>query len=183
MAGDCLKPSDNYLAECLMLLAAAKEGPLGDDPYATGPARLRTFLTQTVGLTRDEVRPYDGSGMSRHDLVTPRAIVKVLNWAAKQPTADLWFEALAHPGKPGTLSTRLQGSSFVGKTGSLDMVATLSGYVKTAAGERLAVSLMFNHFLVPASEIRAIADRVVREIEKPGIGEKETGNPLARFLR
>lgn len=167
MAAACLKPSDNYLAECLMLLGAAKEGDLGANPYSTGPARMRGFLTKVVGLTENEVRPMDGSGMSRHNLVTPRGIVKVLNWALRQPTSKLWQDALAHPGQPGTLSSRLQSSSFIGKTGSLNSVATLSGYVKSGSGEVLTVSILFNHFIVPASDVRAVADRIVREIEKP----------------
>ncbi|HRK22858.1 MAG TPA: D-alanyl-D-alanine carboxypeptidase, partial [Fimbriimonadaceae bacterium] len=71
MAKDCLQPSDNYLAECLMMLAAQKSNPIGPSPYPTAPNRMRQFLTGTVGLTSDEVRPYDGSGMSRHNFVTP----------------------------------------------------------------------------------------------------------------
>src|SRR5207247_1943074 len=99
MVEDCLPPSDNYLAEGLMLLAAQKEGRLGDSPYETGPARMRRFLTKTVGLAENDVRPIDGSGMSRHDLVTPHGIVKLLNWDKKQPFGPLIQEALAHPGK------------------------------------------------------------------------------------
>ena len=163
----CLQPSDNYLAESLMLLAAMKTGPLGEDPYTSGPARLRDFVTKTVGLSREDFRPYDGSGMSRHNYVTARGVCRLLNWARRQPTAELWMDALAKPGV-GTLSSRLQGSSFIGKTGSLNSVASLSGYVRTPDGRLLAVCIIANHFIVSASEVRAAADAVIRELEKPG---------------
>lgn len=167
MAKACLPSSDNYLAEGLMLLAASKQGDLSDAPYAKGPARMREFLVKTVGLTANDVRPYDGSGMSRHNFVTPIGIAKVLAWARKQPWAKLWDEAQAQPGKPGTLSTRLQGTSFRGKTGSLNSVASLSGYVKAGNGETWIVVTVFNHFISPAAEVRAIADSLVKELEKP----------------
>lgn len=163
MAADCLQPSDNYLAECLMMLAAQRAAPIGPSPYPTAPNRMRQFLTAIVGLTADEVRPYDGSGMSRHNFVSPIAIGKVLAWAKRQPWADLWTQAMARPGV-GTLSSRLANIEFQGKTGSLNSVATLSGYVKTAAGETLIVSTLFNHFIVPAADARNVADAIVREL-------------------
>jgi D-alanyl-D-alanine carboxypeptidase/D-alanyl-D-alanine-endopeptidase (penicillin-binding protein 4) len=174
LAGACLKPSDNYLGECLMLLAAIKSGPVFGAEYTRGPARMREFLTKTVGIPAAEVRPYDGSGMSRHNFVSPLAIVRVLAWSRGQPWGQLWVDAMAQPGKPGTLSTRLTGTSFVGKTGSLNSVASLSGYVKSANGETLIVSTMFNHFIVPASEIRALADAIVKEVEKTGMAPMRT---------
>jgi hypothetical protein len=166
MSADCLKPSDNYLAECLMLLAAQKEGVLGANPYGIAPARMRSFLTKVVGLNDSEARPYDGSGMSRHNFVTPRGIVKVLNWAGKQSWAPLWKSSLAYPGQPGTLSGRLKDSSFIGKTGSLNSVSSLSGYVKAANGDSYSVSILMNHFIAPASEARTVQDAMIREIEK-----------------
>lgn len=168
MAKDCLQPSDNYLAECLMLLAAQKEGPLGENPYEVAPNRMRDFLVKTVGLSRDEVRPQDGSGMSRHNLVTARGIAKVLAWNLKQPTAALWRDSLAHPGV-GTLSSRLKGSSFQGKTGTLDSVSALSGYVNTPSGERVIVSLLMNHYIGAASEARAAQDDFIEAVEKPAV--------------
>jgi serine-type D-Ala-D-Ala carboxypeptidase/endopeptidase (penicillin-binding protein 4) len=168
MAKDCLVPSDNYLAECLMLLAAAKEGPLGENPYGVAPNRMRDFLVKTVGLSRDEARPMDGSGMSRHNLVTARGIAKLLAWSLRQPTAALWLDSMAKPGA-GTLANRLKESTFLGKTGSLNSVSTLSGYVRGPGGERLIVSLLMNHFLGAASEARMVQDDFVREIEKPAL--------------
>lgn len=165
MAKACLVPSDNYLAECLMMLAAMKSSPIGENPYPTAPNRMRQFLTQTVGLTAEDVRPMDGSGMSRHNFVTTIGVSKVLAWAKRQPWADLWTDAMAKPGI-GTLSSRLTGVVFKGKTGSLNSVASLSGYLERDGQETLIVSTIFNHFIVPAAEARNVADAIVRELTK-----------------
>lgn len=168
MVKACLVPSDNYLAEGLMMLAAQHTSPMDLNAYPAAPNRMRQFLLRAVGLTADEVRPMDGSGMSRHNFVTPAAVAKVLAWAKWQPWADLWIDAMAKPGS-GTLSTRLSGVTFHGKTGSLNSVATLSGYVRTAGAETLVVSILLNHFIVSAADARNVADAIVRELAKSTI--------------
>lgn len=166
MAKACLVPSDNYLAEGLMMLAAQKMGANLSNAYPAAANRMREFLTKTVGLTEEQVRPMDGSGMSRHNFVTPAAVAQILAWAKRQPWADLWVDAMAKPGS-GTLSSRLAGVAFHGKTGSLNSVASLSGYVTLANGETLIVSILLNHFIRPASDARNVADAIVRELTKP----------------
>lgn len=161
---ECLTRSDNNIAEHLLLMAAAKEGPLGERPYDVAPARLERFLVEVVGLDSADVKPYDGSGMSRHNNVTASGLAKLLRWAHAK-WGDRWMNALAMPGAPGTLSSRLRGSTFKGKTGSLDLASSLSGYVKAASGETLVVSLMFNHYMGSATEVRAIQDRFIRRLE------------------
>jgi len=167
MAKDCLVPSDNYLAEGLMMLAAQKAGANLANAYPAAPNRMREFLTRTVGLTEEQVRPMDGSGMSRHNFVTPIGVAKILAWAKRQPWSELWVDAMAKPGA-GTLSSRLAGVEFHGKTGSLNSVATLSGYLTLANGETLIVSILLNHFIRPAADARNVADAIVRELAKPG---------------
>lgn len=159
---ECLPPSDNNIAEHLLLMGAANSGPLGVNPYSLARQRMQSFLEQVVGVDKGHVRVFDGSGMSRHNLVTSRAVSKLLVWASQQPTAPWWRRALAYPGK-GTLADRLQGVAFQGKTGTLDMVVALSGYVRTKNGQDVVVSVIVNHYLGPSSEVRAIADDFVRE--------------------
>ncbi|AIE87821.1 D-alanyl-D-alanine carboxypeptidase/D-alanyl-D-alanine-endopeptidase [Fimbriimonas ginsengisoli] len=160
VVGACLPPSDNQLAEQLLMLGARTEGPLGLDAYATARTRLTNFLTRIVGIDPADVKVDDGSGLSRHNYVTARAIVKLLAWSDHQPTALQWRAALAHAGK-GTLASRLKGIEFTGKTGSLDLVAALSGYVQTRNGETRIVSIIFNQFGCSPAEARGIADRIV----------------------
>lgn len=188
---ECLVKSDNHLAENLLLMAAAREKPLGKNPYDDAEERLGAFLTKVVGAEKNDFRPQDGSGMSRHDLVTTRGIVKLLQWSLERSTKDVWLDALAKPGS-GTLSTRLEGVSFVGKTGTLDMVVALSGYVKTKKGRLLTVSLILNHFVCGEKDARAIADEFIKKLAEDDsfgmvsassrVHEARSSNPYAYAL-
>lgn len=167
---ECLVHSDNNIAENLLLMAAATEKPLGSDPYLVAEQTLNHFLVATVGIAPGDIHPQDGSGMSRHNVVTTRGIVKLLQWALRQPTKDVWLDALAKPGA-GTLGDRLKGVPFVGKTGTLDMVVALSGYVHTAKNRTLTVSLILNQFICGEKEARSIADEFIKKlVEDNGIG-------------
>jgi D-alanyl-D-alanine carboxypeptidase/D-alanyl-D-alanine-endopeptidase (penicillin-binding protein 4) len=167
---ECLVKSDNNIAENLLLMAAAKGNELGNDPYAVAAAALGRFLTAIVGAPAGDFHPEDGSGMSRHNLVTTRGIVRLLQWSIKQPTREVWLDALAKPGS-GTLNERLKGVPFIGKTGTLDMVVALSGYVQTKKNRTLTVSLIFNHFTCSERDARTIADDFIKKLaEDDGFG-------------
>jgi len=102
-----------------------------------------------AGTAPEDVVQTDGSGLSRHDLVTPRAFVALLQYAAKQPWFPAYFASLPVAGEDGTLSERLKGSGIAGrihaKTGSVTHVRGLSGYADTPSGRRLIFSLMTNN--------------------------------------
>jgi D-alanyl-D-alanine carboxypeptidase/D-alanyl-D-alanine-endopeptidase (penicillin-binding protein 4) len=159
----CLPPSDNNIAEHLFLLGAKAQGPLTSDPYAAARDRMTNFLTGTVGVRKEDFRIYDGSGMSRHNLVTVRGMAQLLAWQNRQSTRGVWRAALARPGI-GTLAARMQGLTFEGKTGSLDMVIALSGYVRVADGSERIVSVILNHFTGSATDARNIADAFVKQV-------------------
>lgn len=159
-----LKPSDNHIAE--QLLHAV--GAVTPSTYAPGSAEaglleLNTFL-RGLGIGEKQLRLVDGSGLSRLNLASPRAVVKLLRAMRRSADWDVWYESLPAPGE-GTLTRRLLRTpaekSLRAKTGSLDSVSALSGYVTTADGEMLAFSFMFNHFSGPGREVREIEDRLV----------------------
>ncbi|HRF60950.1 MAG TPA: D-alanyl-D-alanine carboxypeptidase [Fimbriimonadaceae bacterium] len=166
----CLGPSDNNLAEHLLLLAAretarrtnAPWSPMNPYPFAT--QAMATYLTETVGVAPGDVRPDDGSGLSRHNFVTPRALVRVLIWGRDRPE---FRQALARPGL-GTLRTRLDGVPFEGKTGTLDAVVCLSGYVRTKDGRELIASLTINHAVTSSNLQRDVADRFMATLAQVG---------------
>ena len=177
--GDCLPPSDNNLAENLLLMGAGKDTPLGIKPYAVAREKLQRFLEETVGIAHEDIRVFDGSGMSRHNLMTTRSMTQLLSWADRQVTKPIWRSALAFPGK-GTLSKRLSGVDFHGKTGSLDMVAALSGYVRAKDGRELSLSVAINNYLCPDEQARNILDafvRAVRETDFPANAPDPKANP------
>jgi serine-type D-Ala-D-Ala carboxypeptidase/endopeptidase (penicillin-binding protein 4) len=158
---DCLEPSDNLYAEHLMLAAASSSGPLTPgEEYAQAAARMREFFVEKVGLKAHELRPVDGSGLSRQNLVTPLALVKVLRWADSQPWGADFREALAAPGE-GTLASRLQTVKFAGKTGTINAVSSLSGIIYPGEGKRLYVSIVFNGAIVSSRVLRSMQDDLI----------------------
>jgi serine-type D-Ala-D-Ala carboxypeptidase/endopeptidase (penicillin-binding protein 4) len=103
-----------------------------------------------AGIPADSVIQYDGSGMSRHNLVTPNAVVTLYTYMARQSrNAQVWRDSLTIGGIDGTLRNRFKGTvaegNIRGKTGTLDQVSALSGYVTTTAGEQLVVSIIVNN--------------------------------------
>ncbi|MEQ1821321.1 MAG: D-alanyl-D-alanine carboxypeptidase [Fimbriimonadaceae bacterium] len=168
MATECLVKSDNNIAENLLLMAAASEGPLGSKPYDIACDRLKAFLTKEVGCEGADLRPQDGSGMSRHNFVTTRALARVMGFATNS-WGDKWLNALASPGN-GTLDGRLAGSGFRGKTGTLDSACALTGVVAGPSGQKLVISMVFNNYVSTNAQVRGIQDEIVRMLEGSGIG-------------
>lgn len=171
----CLKPSDNNRAENLLLMPAVVGKDPVDDPYPDARKQLLEFLTKTVGANAADFNTVDGSGLSRQNSLTVRGIAKLLLWADRQPTAALWRKSLAHPGE-GTLKNRLSGVAFEGKTGTLNMVVALSGYVKTKDGRNLIVSVIVNHSTAGDTATRNLVDKFIRNIANV----PEGGTALAR---
>lgn len=168
IVAECLTKSDNQLAEQLMLMAAASEGPLPEQPYSVATARETDFLVKEVGLDPGDLHLEDGSGLSRHNLITSRAITKLLIWC-KAHLGEDYTRGLPSPGR-GTLSGRLSGLNVMAKTGSLDMVSSFSGFLKTSTGQNLVFSLVFNGYSDSDSEIRALQDAIVRTMDTTSFG-------------
>jgi D-alanyl-D-alanine carboxypeptidase/D-alanyl-D-alanine-endopeptidase (penicillin-binding protein 4) len=159
-----MKPSQNMYTETILRTlgehlrtelsqGAAVNGTTKPDPEdrtstQLGIVAVSKFLTQ-IGVASDAVVQHDGSGLSRHNLVTPSAVVAVYNYMGKQSRySQAWREALTIAGIDGTLKNRFSGTratgNFRGKTGTIDQVSALSGYLTTAAGEQLVVSIIVN---------------------------------------
>lgn len=103
----------------------------------------------TAGIPAGDVVQTDGSGLSRHDLVTPRALVAILQYAQKQPWFGAYFDSLPVAGLDGTLEDRLKNTIAVGKmhakTGSVEHVRTRSGFADLPSGRRLIFAFMSNN--------------------------------------
>ena len=110
---------------------------------------LNEFL-DGVGVKKGDVLLEEGSGLSRRDVITPDATVALLSYMNRSRFAETYKAALPVAGVDGTLQNRMKGTPAAGnvraKTGSLRYVYTLSGYVTTAAGERLTFSIMLNNY-------------------------------------
>lgn len=156
------KPSQNQIAELLFRTVALATTGSGsaDSAQAVGARTLAEW-----GVTAADAAYRDGSGLSRHDYLTPRAVVNVLDAMRRSPWAALYREALPLAGVDGTIGNRMRGTPAQGnaqaKTGTLDKARALSGYVTTADGRLVLFSLLANNFTVPTREVERVQDLLV----------------------
>jgi len=144
---------------------------------ASGAHTLRESLRaaqefhDAIGIPTGDAVLFDGSGLSRRNLVTPRGTVALLRWAAQQPWAALYAESLPVAGQDGTLGDRMKESAAAGrihaKTGTLGNVNAVSGYAETVHGTRLVFSLFGNHHNLRRST-RVLDDICIAMVEELG---------------
>src|SRR5438477_1022746 len=106
------KISQNLHTEMLLRTAARQSG------VWTTPEDLANFpatFYAAAGIPSGDVVQTDGSGLSRHDLVTPRALVALLRYAQKQPWFAAYFDSLPVAGTDGTLEDRMKNTIAVGR--------------------------------------------------------------------
>ena len=155
------KASQNQLGEVLFRTLGRAA-----DSAGTPEAGRRVVLAQLAawGIDSTMVAVRDGSGLSRHDYVSPNAIVRVLD--AMRITGDsvLFREALPVAGVDGTLARRMRGTAAQGnvraKTGFVDKARSLSGYVTTADGRMLLFSLLCNNWTTPVAAVERVQDAI-----------------------
>ena len=163
-----MKVSQNLYADALF----KRIGIDGDDEPASYREALeieREFLTGEVGIHPDAFSFEDGSGLSVRNLVSSRAIVKLLRWLdapSRRPSNEMIF---AIPGESGTLRRRLGRleDTFHGKTGTLTGVNALSGIVRLPDGRRRYVSVIVNNHAAGSSRATAIVDEIIERLALP----------------
>ena len=140
------KISQNLHTEMLLRTVARQSGPWATtDDLMKAPA---DFYAE-AGIAPGDVVQTDASGLSRHDLVTPRAVVTLLSFAQKQSWFGPYYASLPVAGADGTLEDRMKNTTAAGrihaKTGSVEHVRTLSGFAETPGGRRLIFSFLSNN--------------------------------------
>jgi len=159
------KVSQNLHAEILLRLLGRERGNSGT--IEGGLEVLRGFLTQ-AGIANDQYVFYDGSGLSRQNLVTPHAIVQLLRYCSTQPWGADYKATFPISGVDGSLTERLNSprlqKRIVAKTGSLGGVKTLSGYATSDAGQVVVFSILSNNFNLPAKRVTDAIDQLVQAI-------------------
>lgn len=167
-----MKVSQNLYGETLMETI----GALGQPPNADGrhhhteaARKIYEDVLSSWGIPPAEHIIVDGSGLSRYNYVTASLIVHILRAMARDPTNAATFEALLPiAGKDGTLRNRMKGTKAEGnvhaKTGTLSSVRSLSGYLRTADGERLGFSIIANNFKAPSAIVDGIAELAVERL-------------------
>jgi D-alanyl-D-alanine carboxypeptidase/D-alanyl-D-alanine-endopeptidase (penicillin-binding protein 4) len=155
------KISQNLHTEVLLRTAARQQGR-----WAT-PEDLQKFpetFYAKAGIPAGDVIQTDGSGLSRHNLVTPRAFVALLAYAQKQAWFSAFLASLPVAGADGTLNERMKEPPLAGrihaKTGSVTHVRTLSGYAETPGGRKLIFSFLSNNQGAKNHEVHSAIDGV-----------------------
>jgi len=163
------KVSQNLHAELMLRLLGREKGTAGT--VEGGLEVERGFLTQ-AGIDRDEYALYDGSGMSRLNLVTPDAVVKLLRYVHGQPWGPEYRATLPNAGLDGSLIDRFKGTEaqgrVSGKTGTLTHVTSLAGYATTLKGEPVAFSIFCNNHKLPTKHAQELIDQIVLAIVEEG---------------
>lgn len=161
------KHSDNFLAECLFkTLGAETSGKQGNSFYAT--QAVLNFIDDH-GIFSKGTSVVDGSGISRYDQITVGAIAGTL----EEMYFDLkhfkdYYNSLSIAGVDGTLDNRMRGTkaenNFHGKTGTLNGVTSLSGYLTSKNGDEIIVSMIFQFSRGGTRFHRRIEDKIVEAL-------------------
>ncbi|HXK60976.1 MAG TPA: D-alanyl-D-alanine carboxypeptidase/D-alanyl-D-alanine-endopeptidase [Acidobacteriota bacterium] len=155
------KKSQNLHAEILLRTLGAQFRGNGSD--RAGLEVVYDFLRE-AGVTPSTARLFDGSGLSRYNLITPRAETMLLSHVAFKPYFSDFLDTLAISGLDGTLRHRmLHTPAFLrvfGKTGSLQNVTTLGGYVRTNSGKMLSFSILVNNHSFSSAAARKAIDQI-----------------------
>lgn len=172
-----MKPSNNTAAQLLWLQCGAIVSEYPSDAELEWPKLERTTdaarrsmdaLLKRLEIPTTEVQLEEGSGLSRANLISPAALVRLMGIMDRHAWSAAWRDALPIGGRDGTLRNRFtQGPTLervIAKTGSLRNVATLSGYVMSQSGQRYAFAVMINQNLEGTAKARGEMDRLIELI-------------------
>jgi len=155
------KESDNFYAEQVFRT-------YGWDGSARGAVRRTETFLRSVGIDTRRLQISDGSGLSRKDLLTPRAMGELLVHMTEHPEYDTFLSSIPEGGERNTtLSYRLSQTSVQAKTGSMESVRSLSGYVERSDDRQVAFVLFANNYTGPSYQITGTIDAIVRAIASP----------------
>jgi D-alanyl-D-alanine carboxypeptidase/D-alanyl-D-alanine-endopeptidase (penicillin-binding protein 4) len=155
-------PSDNFIAEQLLLLCS-------DRLFDTiNTSKIIAYAKDSLlADAPDQLRWYDGSGISRYNLFTPRTIVYVLQKMYQQYPEERLFSLFAQGGVSGTIRKWYAAEQpyIFAKTGTLRNLHCLSGYIKTDNGKTLLFSFMHNNFNSSSQSLKVEMQKILEYIK------------------
>ncbi|HYH82382.1 MAG TPA: D-alanyl-D-alanine carboxypeptidase/D-alanyl-D-alanine-endopeptidase [Longimicrobium sp.] len=162
--GPILLNSQNWFAETLLKTVGREVR--GEGSWDAGLAVERDFLTRVVGVDSADVALRDGSGLSAGNLVTPRALVRLLSYVHRTPRMRIVRDALPVSGSEGSLRARFTDlpGRVSAKTGYIGNVDSLGGFVTMADGRTAVFAIIANKSGQPSSRMKAAIDDIVRAV-------------------
>lgn len=165
------KDSMNLYAECLCKrLGAEVSGQSGS--WDNGPAAVGAFLKK-IGVPDAEFKLDDGCGLSKQNVISASAMVKVLSYDYFSPNSHVFMNTLAVGGVDGTLDDRFRGTDLrgrvFGKSGFVNGVSSLSGYLHARDGQWYVFSILINGIPEKSnSGIKFLQEKIVRAVDNLG---------------
>lgn len=154
--------SDNSLAEALLKTVGYFK--MGDQTSESGRLVVNNHL-KDIAFDLEGLNYMDGSGLSRSNHVTPISQVKFLTSLMDEKHYKTYFNSLPIGGQSGTLKsmfvTEGNGQVFA-KTGTLNKVKTLAGYLKTNSGRTLCFSLMVNNYSGSVGQVKSKMEAILK---------------------
>jgi D-alanyl-D-alanine carboxypeptidase/D-alanyl-D-alanine-endopeptidase (penicillin-binding protein 4) len=164
-----LRVSDNFLAEQLLLMTSTQ---VGYRDSLSGARTIRHLLKNQLHDLPDRPDWVDGSGLSRLNLLTPRALTALLARLHQQVPEPRLLSLLAAGGGQGTLRKRYFEAGppkmpwFWGKTGTLTHTCNLAGYVRCKSGRLVAVTFFNNSIPGNDQATRNAMERLLHEVRE-----------------
>ncbi|MBC7778928.1 MAG: D-alanyl-D-alanine carboxypeptidase/D-alanyl-D-alanine-endopeptidase [Proteobacteria bacterium] len=144
---DINKWSNNVMAQQVYLALGAQT--VGAPATWAKSARAVGDWARSKQLALPELALENGSGLSRVERITPRGLADLLMTAFRSPVMPELMASLPLVATDGTMRKRLANSGVAGqahiKTGSLNDVRAIAGYVLDARGRRSVVVMIVNH--------------------------------------
>lgn len=149
------KESDNLYADAVFRA-------FGWGGSASGGERRVRSTFEELGIDPTGLSVRDGSGLSRKDLITPRQLGELLVLMRQHSEGAAFSRSLAQGGEQQTtLERRLSSYDVWAKTGSLEYVRTLSGYIRTRDDRMLAFTILVNNYPTSSARVRRAIDEIV----------------------
>lgn len=163
---ETLLESDNFYAESLYKILGRR---LHHSSQPDSCSLAMREVLKDLGAPADDIQIDDGSGLSRHNFVSPEYLVRFLSAMMDSPVFGDYVETMGQPGgrhyesrlsgEPQELKSRVHL-----KSGSMDGVRCFSGYIEPSEGSKsdaVIFSIMTNFATVPASKVDPIIDRII----------------------
>lgn len=158
---DILKKSDNLVAETVFKVAGGKWGK--ETGSSTSSAEMLSSYYQKQGISTDNIKIVDGSGISKNNLITADFITEILLKNANNQQFSI-KDYMASPGE-GTLTNRMLyfKNNLKAKTGTLTNVSSIAGYLKTKSGKNYVFCIMVNDPKSKSADKKTFEEYVLRK--------------------
>jgi D-alanyl-D-alanine carboxypeptidase/D-alanyl-D-alanine-endopeptidase (penicillin-binding protein 4) len=158
------RKSSNLTAEMILKTIGKEYGGVGS--FSSGIKVVEKFVSSFY--SNNDYNIADGSGLSRLNFISPNLLTNLLHYMYKSDNKASIINSLAQPGKPGTLERRMRNSvaqnRVFAKTGSMNGISNIAGYVITEGGETFTFVLFFNNFSLPPTEINNLQDLIIMRL-------------------